>query len=198
MVTREGSIYYDYVRQVWELRREALSDGDEGCSAGAFCPESVLCFRMLSPFKLTQQFDPFSSFNSLSQSAQLLLSYLACLPSRGVALALLERLMDRSEATVRSLIQECSTLGTITLVDQKVRFSHDKLHAGALAMIDSAERPRLLLKIARDLDGLSMDYKFLQADMLLTAFETDPRLISSREVAALGEQSDISFALRLC
>jgi hypothetical protein len=117
-----------------------------------------------------------------------LLSYLACLPSDGVDLAIMERLTNGSEATVKALIQECSMLKNITLIDQKVRFVHEKLHAAARTRIDAAERPRLLLMIAREVGGLSTDYRFLQADMLLSAYELNPELVSRREVAMPGKR----------
>jgi hypothetical protein len=114
-----------------------------------------------------------------------------------VDLAILERLTNGSEATVRSLIQECSTLGNIALVERKVRFVREKLHATAQAMVDSAERPRLLLTIGREIGALSTDYRFIQADMLLSAYESNPELVSRREVAMPGKRSNPSLPMHL-
>lgn len=102
-------------------------------------------------------------------------------------MSLLERLMHKRGASIRILIQECSTLGSIAFVDQHVRFVHEKLHASVLRTIDSAERPKLLVAIARVLEGMSPEYKYLQADMLLDAYESDPEILPRLEVTGRGE-----------
>jgi hypothetical protein len=115
------------------------------------------------------------------------LCHLACLPSRGVEIALLAHLVNKTENTVRTLLDECATLGSIVIRNTKVQFVHDKPHTAALGLIDPQEKPRLFAKIARNLEGLSTDYNFVRADMLLSAYHSDPELLETHEVVKAGE-----------
>lgn len=117
----------------------------------------------------------------------MVLCHLACLPSRGVEIALLAHLVNKTENTVRTLLDECATLGSIVIRNTKVQFVHDKPHAAALGLIDPQEKPRLFAKIARNLEGLSTDYNFVRADMLLSAYHSDPELLEPLEVVKAGE-----------
>jgi hypothetical protein len=129
---------------------------------------------------------PYSVLNSLSQQARVVLCHLACLPSRGVEIALLAHLVNKTENTVRTLLDECATLGSIVIRNTKVQFVHDKPHTAALGLIDPQEKPRLFAKIARNLEGLSTDYNFVRADMLLSAYHSDPELLEAHEVVKAG------------
>jgi hypothetical protein len=128
-----------------------------------------------------------SVLNSLSQQARVVLCHLACLPSRGVEIPLLAHLTNKNENAVRSLLDECATLGSISIRNNKVQFVHDKPHAAALALIDPQEKPRLFAKIARNLEGLSTDYNFVRADMFLSAYQSDPDLLEPLEVVKAGK-----------
>jgi hypothetical protein len=109
------------------------------------------------------------------------------LPSRGVEIALLAHLVNKTENTVRTLLDECATLGSIVIRNTKVQFVHDKPHTAALGLIDPQEKPRLFAKIARNLEGLSTDYNFVRADMLLSAYHSDSELLEPLEVVKAGE-----------
>lgn len=124
-----------------------------------------------------------SVLNSLSEQARIVLCHLACLPSRGVNVPLLVHLTNLKENTIRSVLDECASLGIITVWHDRVTFVHDKPHAAALALIDPQDKPRLLVKIGRCLEGFSADYGFAQADMLLGAWESNPVLLDPLEVA---------------
>lgn len=141
--------------------------------------------RWILPLRLTNF--PYSVLNSLSQQARVVLCHLACLPSRGVEIALLAHLVNKTENTVRTLLDECATLGSIVIRNTKVQFVHDKPHTAALGLIDPQEKPRLFAKIARNLEGLSTDYNFVRADMLLSAYHSDPELLEAHEVVKAGE-----------
>lgn len=112
----------------------------------------------------------------------MVLCHLACLPSRGVEITLLAHLVNISEGTVRTSLDECATLGSVTVRGTKVQFVHDKPHAAALAFIDPQQKPRLFAKIARDLEGTSTDYSFLRADLFIQARSADPELLEPLEV----------------
>ena len=112
----------------------------------------------------------------------MVLCHLACLPSRGVEIALLSQLVHKSENTVKTLLDECASLGSVIVRGTKVQFVHDKPHTAALALIDPQEKPRLFAKIARDLEGSSTDYSFLRADLYIQAREANPDLIEPLEV----------------
>ncbi|KAI5455195.1 hypothetical protein NCC49_000012 [Naganishia albida] len=164
-MVRDGNVYYDYVHKRWAHRTEALALArqiyDENSAA--------------------------SIFNGLSSSARLLLCYLACLPSRGVEISLLARLVNKSESVIRPILDECIASGSITVTNLTIQFVHDKPHAAALASISETDRPRLFVTIARALEGFSTtDYHFVQADMLLSAQDAESALVTKREVVAVA------------
>lgn len=183
-MARDGTIYYDYVKRTWERRAEAVDlnrDFHDEDSAARSVYFQFLQSRMLI---LTCHH---SVFNGLSSSARLLLRYLACLPSRGVEVSLLARLINKSDAGIRSLLDECVASGSTEVTDHRVQFVHDKPHAAVLASISRNDRPKLFVTIARGLEGISTDYNFVQADMLLSAFDVDPSLLTRLEVVTSGE-----------
>lgn len=94
--------------------------------------------------------------------------------------------MQKSEFEMRTLLDECVASGSIAVRDHLIQFIHDKPHAATLASITSAERSRLLVTIARGLEGISTDYNFIQADMLLTAYDIDSSLLTRLEVVTSG------------
>jgi hypothetical protein len=123
---------------------------------------------------------------------------LACLPSRGVEIALLAHLVNKSESTVKALLDECASLGSVIVRGTKVQFVHDKPHAAALAFIDPTEKPRLFAKIARDLEGTSTDFSFLRADLFIQARTADPEVLEPLEVVVAGGSSErLSIPRRL-
>lgn len=71
--------------------------------------------------------------------------------------------------------------------EHSVQFVHDKPHAAILASISPAERSRLFATIARALEGISTDFNFIQADMLLTAYDIDSGLLTRLEVVTSGQ-----------
>lgn len=123
----------------------------------------------------------------------MVLCHLACLPSRGVEIPLLAHLTNKNENAVRALLDECATLGSISIRHNKVQFVHDKPHAAALALIDPQEKPRLFAKIARSLEGVSTDYNFVRADMFLSAYQSDAKLLEPLEVVKAGKSGLAKF-----
>lgn len=182
-LVRDGDIYYDYVQQKWNIRTAVLNAYPD-VSAEEFAARWVTI--ALSFARMPDQLD-YSVLNSLSQPARVVLCHLACLPSRGVEIALLAHLVNKTEGTVRTLLDECATLGSVVIRNTKVQFVHDKPHTAALGLIDLQEKPRLFAKIARKLEGLSTDYNFVRADMLLSAYHSDPQLLEVHEVVKAGE-----------
>jgi hypothetical protein len=81
------------------------------------------------------------------------------------------------------MLDECASLGIVTIRNDRVTFVHDKPHSATLALIDPKDKPKLHVKIGKGLEGFSSDYGFVQADMLLSAFECDPTLLEPLDVA---------------
>ncbi|KAJ9094752.1 hypothetical protein QFC21_005910 [Naganishia friedmannii] len=160
-LVHDGDIYYDYVRQEWHiegaLRKASLERNSEDFAA------SVL--------------------NNLGEQAKTILCYLACLPSRGVDISLLSRLTGKREGAVYPILENCVTMGIVSIGSDKVRFVHDKPHSAALAMIDAQDKPNLLLKIGRGLEGMSADFEYIIADMLLNAADSKPDGLEPVEIA---------------
>lgn len=113
----------------------------------------------------------------------MVLCHLACLPSRGVSISLLVHLTGLKDNTIRSVLDDCASLGIVTVWHDQVTFVHDKPHTATLALIHPQDKPMLLVKIGKRLEGFSADYGFAQADMLLGAWESDPALLDPLEVA---------------
>lgn len=105
--------------------------------------------------------------------------------------------MQKNDAEMRSLLDECIASGSILVRDRFVQFVHDKPHAATLASISPPERSRLFTKIARGLEGISTDYNFVQADMVLSAYEIDSSLLTALEIVKSSESlhSLINFTL---
>lgn len=138
-----------------------------------------------------------SVLNSVSEQARAVLCHLACLPSRGVNVPLLVHLTNLKEDLIRTVLDECASLGIVTVWSERVTFVHDKPHAATLALIDPRDKPMLLVKIGRRLEGYSADYGFAQADMLLGAWESDPTLLDPFEVARASKSKNRCALLRL-
>lgn len=120
-------------------------------------------------------FDVNSTLKSLSEEAREVLRILASLPSRGVDINLLSDILQKPAATVRTLLDEAATLGSVHITrHQTVEFIHDKHHQAALNLIAPHERPKLCIMLADKLKNRGDDYIFSRADLIMEATALDP------------------------
>jgi hypothetical protein len=94
--------------------------------------------------------------------------------------------MGRTENAIGLLLGECTVLGSIVISNNRVQFVHDKPHAAVLASLGDDRKPQLYATIGRALGGISTDYNFVQADMFLSAYKSDPTLLDRLEVVRAG------------
>lgn len=138
-------------------------------------------------------FELVSTLNSLSEEACDVLRVLACLPSRGVDVNLLVDVLQKPATTVRTLLDEAATLGSVHITpQQKVEFIHDKHHQAALNLIAPDDRPRLCVTLANKLENRGDGYIFSRADLIIEATALDPGCYPIRkkaEISALAEQA---------
>jgi hypothetical protein len=98
------------------------------------------------------------------------LQRLAWLPSRGVKLDLLARVVKSQIDQLKQCLKPAVDSTVIRISNGEVAFSHDRHHLAVLASIPEATKPVLFLSIAEALEGVpSPELIFVRADLLLAA-----------------------------
>lgn len=161
---------------------------------GGICYQvRVPCCPFFATLTDRLSFELISTLNSLSEEACEVLRVLACLPSRGVDINLLVDVLQKPATTVRTLIDEAATLGSVHVTQtQKVEFIHDKHHQAALNLIAPDDRSKLCVTLANKLENRGDDYIFSRADLIIEATALDPDCYPIRkkaEISALSEQA---------
>jgi hypothetical protein len=127
----------------------------------------------------------FSLFGSELQNA---LQRLACLPSRGVKIELLAKVLKRSPDLTRQSLKTAIDSGIIRIIKDEVVFSHDRHHLAVIASIRQLDKVGLHLSVADALEGLSSpELNFVRADLLLSAYTLDPNCVALRTLCRACE-----------
>lgn len=126
-----------------------------------------LFFRLLIVLNLALFHRAFSLFEPALKDA---LQRLAWLPSRGVKLDLLARVVNSQIDHLKQCLKPAVDSTVIRINNGEVAFSHDRHHLAVLASIPEASKPVLFLSIAEALEGFpSPELIFVRADLLLAA-----------------------------